>query len=90
MRFAPETVQKVMDALSDKKYGTPYDYSVCGCDNTVISQYRTISMNFDAIRRREAEDMVSIHVESTRHLQKALSKIRQRGAKASAALNRQF
>ncbi|MCI8887146.1 MAG: ribulose-phosphate 3-epimerase [Hungatella sp.] len=33
------------------------------------------------------EDVVSIHVESTRHLQKALSKIRQRGAKASAALN---
>ncbi|MCI8662767.1 MAG: ribulose-phosphate 3-epimerase [Hungatella sp.] len=33
------------------------------------------------------EDVVSIHVESTRHLQKALSKIRKRGAKASAALN---
>ena len=32
-------------------------------------------------------DIVSVHVESTRHLQRALQKIKDRGAKAFAALN---
>ena len=34
-----------------------------------------------------AGDYVSVHVESTRHLQKTLAKIRERGAKAMVALN---
>lgn len=33
------------------------------------------------------DDVVSVHVESTRHIQKALGIIRQKGARASAALN---
>lgn len=57
----------IMDALSDKKYRIPYDYSVCGCDNTMISQYRTISMtsveHFDAIRGREAVDVLIRKIE---------------------------
>ena len=57
----------VMDALVEKKYRIPYDYSVCGCDNTMISQYRTISMtsveHFDANRGREAVDVLIRKIE---------------------------
>ena len=57
----------IMDALADKKYKVPQDYSVCGCDNTMISQYRTISMtsveHFDANRGREAVDVLIRKIE---------------------------
>lgn len=57
----------IMDALIDKKYRIPQDYSVCGCDNTIISQYRTISMtsveHFDVNRGREAVDVLIRKIE---------------------------
>lgn len=57
----------IMDALIDKKYRIPQDYSVCGCDNTIISQYRAISMtsveHFDANRGREAVDVIIRKIE---------------------------
>lgn len=57
----------IMDALEDKKYRIPQDYSVCGCDNTFISQYRMISMtsveHFDENRGREAVDVLIRKIE---------------------------
>lgn len=58
----------IMDALIDEKYRIPYDYSVCGFDNTMISQYRRISMtsveNFDINRGREAVDVLIRKIEA--------------------------
>ena len=57
----------IMDALTDKKYRIPADYSVCGCDNTMISQYRTVSMtsveHYDINRGREAVDVLIRKIE---------------------------
>lgn len=57
----------IMDAITDKKYRIPQDYSVCGCDNTIISQYRQISMtsveHFDVNRGREAVDVLIRKIE---------------------------
>lgn len=57
----------IMDALTDKKFRVPYDYSVCGCDNTMISQYHTISMtsveHFNSNRGREAVDVLIRKIE---------------------------
>ena len=51
-----------------EKYRIPYDYSVCGFDNTMISQYRRISMtsveNFDVNRGREAVDVLIRKIEA--------------------------
>lgn len=57
----------IMDALTDKKYRIPQDYSVCGCDNTFLSQYCMISMtsveHFDENRGREAVDVLIRKIE---------------------------
>lgn len=34
----------IMDALHDMKFRIPQDYSVCGCDNTMISKFSVVSL----------------------------------------------
>ncbi len=57
----------IMDALTVKNYKIPLDYSVCGCDNTLIAQLQTVSMttveHFVAHRGREAVDLLIRKVE---------------------------
>lgn len=72
----------IMDALIDEKYRIPYDYSVCGFDNTMISQYRRISLtsveNFDVNRGKEAVDVLIRKIEagSSREEQESSSRFR--------------
>ncbi len=57
----------IMDALLERKYKIPGDYSVCGCDNTIVSQYKSISLTtvelFSDHRGQEAINILIRKVE---------------------------
>lgn len=52
----------IIDALQRRKLRIPQDYSVCGCDNVVISGLKAVSLtsveHFGHLRARDAVDML--------------------------------
>lgn len=61
----------VMDAIIDSGKQIPDDYSVCGCDNTSISKYKSISLtSVESYARqtgREAVDILVRKIEGGNH-----------------------
>ena len=62
----------VMDAIIDAGKRIPEDYSVCGCDNTSVSKYKSISLtSVESYARqtgREAVDILIRKIEGGNHL----------------------
>lgn len=53
----------VMDAITDAGKRIPEDYSVCGCDNTSISKYKSISLtSVESYARQTGREAVDILV----------------------------
>ncbi len=61
------TAMGIMDALLQRKYRIPRDYSVCGCDNTIISRFNTVSLTsvepFSIDRGQEAVNVLIRKIE---------------------------
>ncbi len=57
----------VMDVLLERKYKIPRDYSVCGCDNTIVSRYHAVSLtsveHFSTHRGQEAINVLIRKIE---------------------------
>lgn len=70
----------ILDALTDRKLRVPQDYSVCGFDNTVVSQYKRVSLttveNFDAQRGIEAVDLLIRKIEQGDDMDHAANTVR--------------
>ncbi len=67
----------IMDVLLERKYKIPRDYSVCGCDNTIISRYRSVSLTtvelFTDHRGQEAVNILIRKIEENDDIQMSSS-----------------
>ncbi len=57
----------IMDALLEQKLRIPQDYSVCGCDNTLPSRLKSVSLtsveHFSARKGKEAAEILARKIE---------------------------